>query len=68
MLVMWVTTIETCNKPVVHYGHFPSQLNNKVNAIMSTYDAGHIGFKGGIYKAVLQNLEPGKRYYYRVGD
>jgi len=68
MQVIWVTTPDSYKKPVVHYGHFPSQLSNKVNAIISTYDVGHLGFKGSIYKAVLQGLESGKRYYYRVGD
>lgn len=29
---------------------------------------GHIGFHGRIYKAVMQNLIPLKRYYYKVGD
>ncbi len=29
---------------------------------------GHIGFHGRIYRAVMKNLEPGVRYYYKVGD
>ena len=65
---MWVTALETCQKPVVHYGRFPSQMNMKQLAIASTYNVGHIGFKGSIYKAVLKNLQPNKRYYYKVGD
>lgn len=68
MQVMWVTTPDSFNTPVVHYGHFPSKLDKKVFAISSTYNVGHMGFHGSIYKAVLTNLEPGKRYYYKVGD
>ncbi len=68
MQVMWVTAITNCTHPVVHYGRFPSQLNQKAYAVISTYNVGHIGFMGSIYKAVLPNLEPGKRYYYKVGD
>lgn len=29
---------------------------------------GHIGFHGRIYRAVMKNLKPGQRYYYKVGD
>lgn len=68
MQIIWVSNPDNYKTPIVHYGHFPSQLNNKVNAIISTYNVGHLGFRGSIYKAVLQNLESGKRYYYRVGD
>jgi hypothetical protein len=56
MQVMWVTTPDTCVKPVVHFGKFPSLLNNKVYATTSTYNVWHIGFHGGIYKAILPNL------------
>lgn len=37
-------------------------------AIKKTYNVGHEGFHGTIYKAVLVGLEYGKKYYYRVGD
>lgn len=65
---MWVTTPDSYPKPVVYYGRFPSKLDQKVNAIASTYNVGHMGFHGSIYRAVLPHLEPGKRYYYKVGD
>lgn len=68
MQIMWVTTPDSYNTPVVHYGRFPSQLNHHAYAIISTYNVGHLGFRGSIYKAVLENLEPNKRYYYKVGD
>lgn len=68
MQIMWVTTPDSYPKPVVHYGRFPSQLNMKVYAVASTYNVGHMGFHGSIYKAVLTDLQPGKRYYYKVGD
>jgi len=35
---------------------------------MTTYNVGHIGFHGRIYRAVMKNLQPLKRYYYKVGD
>lgn len=68
MQVMWVTTPDSYPTPVVHYGNFPSKLDKKVYAIASTYNVGHMGFHGSIYKAILPNLQPNKRYYYKVGD
>jgi|JI7StandDraft_1071085.scaffolds.fasta_scaffold289209_1 hypothetical protein len=56
MQVMWVTVLDTVSKPVVHFGHFPSQLNKKSYAVTSTYNVGHMGFRGSIYKAVLTDL------------
>lgn len=56
MQVIWVTTPDSYKKPVVHYGLFPSRLNKKAHAIISTYNVGHIGFHGSIYKAILPNL------------
>jgi hypothetical protein len=56
MQVMWVTIPDTVLSPVVHYGHFPSQLDKKSYAIATTYNVGHMGFHGSIYKAVLPNL------------
>lgn len=53
MQVIWVTTPDSYKTPVVHYGNFPSQLNRKTFAIISTYNVGHLGFHGSIYKAVL---------------
>jgi hypothetical protein len=29
---------------------------------------GHFGFHGKIYRAVMKNLKPSQRYYYKVGD
>jgi hypothetical protein len=44
-------------------------LKNVVNGTYHTYDVGKIGgFHGRIYVAVMKDLEPLKRYYYRVGD
>jgi hypothetical protein len=34
----------------------------------TTYDVGHLGFHGRIYRAVIKGMDPLKRYYYRVGD
>lgn len=56
MQVMWVTAYENYTHPVVHYGRYPSFLNQKAYAIISTYNVGHIGFHGSIYKAILPNL------------
>jgi hypothetical protein len=34
-----------------------------------TYNVGKVGgFHGRIYVAVMKNLEPMKKYFYRVGD
>lgn len=68
MLVMWATTPDSYKTPIVHYGHFPSKMDKKVSAIISTYNVGHLGFRGSIYKALLTGLEPNRRYYYIVGD
>lgn len=37
-------------------------------ATWTTYNVGHLGFNGRIYRAVLGGLTPGERYFYRVGD
>ncbi len=50
------------------YGAFLTKLNNTVKANITTYNVGHMGFYGKIYRAVISNLEPLKRYYYKVGD
>lgn len=65
---MWVTNPVKYHKPVVYYGTYPTKMNKKVYAISKTYDKGHIGFHGLIYKAIMIDLEPNKRYYYKVGD
>lgn len=65
---MWVTNPVKYHKPVVYYGTYPTRMNQKVYAISKTYDKGHIGFHGQIYKAIMIDLEPNKRYYYKVGD
>jgi hypothetical protein len=47
----------------------PLALNNVVNADWHTYNVGKVGgFHGRIYVGVMKNLEPLKRYYYKVGD
>ncbi len=46
----------------------PYNLNNIAYANTTTYDVGKVGFHGKIYRAVLKNLDPLKRYYYKVGD
>lgn len=68
MQVMWVSNPESYNKPVVHFGDLPTKLNRKAYAVTKTYNVGHIGFHGKIYKAVLTGLQNTKRYYYKVGD
>jgi len=68
MQVMWVSTPEKYNKPVVCYGHMPGQLNQKVYATFDTYNVGHLGFHGRIYRAVIKDLQPLRRYFYKVGD
>jgi hypothetical protein len=45
-----------------------TKLDSTAEANISTYHVGNFGFKGKIYRAVLPNLEPLKRYYYKVGD
>jgi hypothetical protein len=68
MQIMWVSNPESYHKPIVHFGHFPTQLNHTAYATMKTYDVGHYGFHGRIYKAILTGLLPSTRYYYKVGD
>jgi hypothetical protein len=56
MQVMWVSTPEFYNKPVVYYGRIPGMLKEKEYATMTTYNVGKIGFHGRIYKAVMKGL------------
>jgi hypothetical protein len=68
MQVMWVTTPELYNQPIVEYGRLPGVMTQKAEGTWITYNVGHLGFHGRIYRVVLKGLEPLKRYYYRVGD
>ena len=68
MQVMWVSTPEVYEKPIVQYGRFPTMLKYEEPGTYTTYNAGHFGFHGRIYRAVMKGLEPLKKYYYRVGD
>ena len=68
MQVMWVSTPDKYNKPVVQYGRFPLDLKHQEKATYTTYNAGHLGFHGRIYRAVIKDLTPLTKYYYRVGD
>lgn len=68
MQVIWVSNPEHYEKPVVEFGHFPTRLDQRAQAVISTYNVGHLGFHGKIYKAVMSGLKPRQRYYYRVGD
>lgn len=65
---MWASAPELYNKPVVEFGRLPGIMNGKVYGNWTTYNVGHLGFHGRIYRAVIKGLDPLKRYYYRVGD
>lgn len=69
MQVMWVSNPQKYQKPVVYYSQYPTTLRKEYAiASRSTYNVGHFGFYGQIYRAVMKNLIPNKRYYYQVGD
>ena len=68
MQIMWVSNPEHYDEPAVFYGQYPTKLTTVAKANISTYNVGHIGFHGKIYRAVMSNLKPGQRYYYKVGD
>lgn len=53
---MWVSTPEFYNKPIVQYGRLPTALKFEEEGIFTTYNVGHVGFHGRIYKAVMKNL------------
>ncbi len=53
MQVMWVSTPELYNKPVVEFGKLPGVFSGKVYGNWTTYNEGHIGFHGRIYRAVI---------------
>lgn len=56
MQVMWVSNPVKYHRPVVYYGTLPTRMNRKAFAIAKTYNKGHIGFHGQIYKATMINL------------
>src|SRR5688500_12784662 len=62
MAVIWQTASITEN-PVVEYGT-DEKLGKKVPAERVTYPYE----TGVIHQAVIADLKPGKRYFYRVGD
>jgi hypothetical protein len=53
---------------VVQYGRFPLGLKEQEEASYTTYNVGHLGFHGRIYRAVMKDLKPLTKYFYRVGD
>ena len=52
----------------MYYGRAAAFLNQKAKGTFTTYNAGHIGFTGNIYRAVMTDLQPMQHYFYRVGD
>eukprot|EP00762_Andalucia_godoyi_P002053 ANDGO_02468.mRNA.1 Purple acid phosphatase 18 len=67
MLIIWITHTET-KSPCAQYGVHSAQVSSVANASVHTYDVGHLGFHGFIYEAVMTDLLPRTKYYYRVGD
>lgn len=65
---MWVSTPESYSNPVVMYGASRTKLNQMSHATFTTYNVGHLGFHGKIYRATMKNLNPYSKYYYKVGD
>lgn len=68
MQVMWVSNPEEYSEPAVFFGDLPTKLNRIGKATTTTYNVGHLGFHGRIYRAVMNGLNPGRRYFYKVGD
>ena len=68
MQVTWVSNPGSYEKPYVIFGRYPTKLNLKTYAMISTYNVGHIGFFGKIYRATMRELEYNTKYYYMVGD
>lgn len=62
LAVIWQTASIT-DKPVVEYGT-DDKLGKKVSAQRVTYPYE----TGVIHQAVIDDLKPGQRYFYRVGD
>ena len=63
MSVSWVTLEGT--ESHVEFGSEPHRLTQTATGTVLTYT--HGGFVGVIHRAVMTGLEPGKKYYYRVG-
>jgi acid phosphatase type 7 len=69
MQVMWVSTPEHYNEPIVEYGLIPGMMKQVAEGTYHTYNVGKVGgFHGRIYVAVMKDLHPLKKYFYRVGD
>lgn len=64
MGVSWVSLNQPAS--VVEYGLSSTELNAKVDGTITTYKAA--SWVGNIHRAVMTKLEPGTKYYYRVGD
>ncbi|MCS6920156.1 MAG: purple acid phosphatase [Fimbriimonadales bacterium] len=62
MSVTWQTE-QPLENPIVEYGETPN-LGNRVPAERVSYPYE----TGVIYRALMSNLKPGQRYYYRVGS
>ncbi len=65
---MWVSNPESYSKPAVVFGTLSTKLSQVANATINTYDVGHLGFHGKIYTAVMKDLKPEQKYFYKVGD
>lgn len=61
--VTWITL--NSNSSVIEYGS-SSNLNMSIKGFETTYKAA--GWIGTIHRAIMTNLQPGLKYYYRVGD
>ena len=56
MQIMWVSTPQSYNKPIVQYGRLPGSLHMQQAGTYTSYNVGHLGFHGRIYRVVLKNL------------
>ena len=64
MRVSWVTLEGTTSN--VEYGEEKHSLGKSASGVTTTYT--HSGWVGVIHRVVMTGLEPGKTYFYRVGD
>lgn len=64
MGVSWVTL--SGNDSTVEWGTEQRRLTNSAQGIVVTYDKA--GWVGQIHRAVMTNLLPGTKYFYRVGN
>lgn len=64
MGVSWVTLND--KRSVVQYGLSKASLTSVGDGTISTYRAA--GWVGTIHRATMENLKPGTRYFYRVGN